>query len=411
MNVVIGAGITGLSAAQALRGEFVVLERQARAGGLAGQYRAGGFAFDHGGHYFHFQGKPEVRSHVEGFLPFREYRRDSRVLLGGRFIPYSLQYHLAGLPARQRRRILGEMLAAPGAAEAAASLEEHLLAHFGPTLFRLFFSPYLGKFYGLSLADLIPGMDKGSIPVPNRAQVLAGARRRQRSAEGYNPVFFYPRGGLQRFIDAYGAPLANRVRLGEEVVAVEAGKRRVITSAGSYRYESLVSTVPLNELLALLRPALPFPRQELRHLSTLVANAVLARRRRRWNWAYLPERRFPFYRAGYYPAADAVTAYLERTIDARGPLDERAARREALATLRGAGMIAAAGELLFLDLKVIPVSYVVFDRQWPRLVPAIREHLLRLGIHSIGRYGSWDYTSMADDIRQARETARRINRP
>ncbi len=409
MNVVIGAGITGLSAAQALRGEFVVLEREAQAGGLAGQYRAGGLAFDHGGHYFHFQGKPEIRAHLERFRPFREYRRDSRVFLAGRYIPYSLQYHLAGLPAHQRRRILGEVLAGPGAAGAAASLQEHLLAHFGPTLFRLFFAPYLGKFYRLSLADLIPGMDKGSIPVPNRDEVLAGARRQRRTAEGYNPVFYYPRGGMQRFIDAYGMPLAVHVRLGEEVVAVESGKRRVVTTSGSYRYENLVSTMPLSELLGLLRPAPHFPRRGLRHLSTLVANAVLARRRRRFNWVYLPERRFPFYRAGYYPAAGAVTAYLERTIDAEAPLDERAARREAVATLRGTGMIAESGELLFLDLKTIPVSYVVFDRQWPRLVPAIRESLLRLGIHSIGRYGSWDYTSMADDIRQARETARRIN--
>jgi protoporphyrinogen oxidase len=410
MNVVIGAGITGLSAAQELRGEFVVLEREARAGGLAGQYRAGGFAFDHGGHYFHFQGKPEVRAHVERFRPFREFRRDSRVFLGGRFIPYSLQYHLAGLPARLRRRILNEMLAAPGAAGAAASLHDHLLAHFGPTLLRVFFAPYMEKFYRLSLAELIPGMDKGSIPVPSRSEVLAGARRRQRSAEGYNPVFYYPRGGLQGFIDAYAAPLAGRVRLGENVVAVDAVKRRVITAAGSYRYENLVSTVPLNRLLGLLRPAPPFERRGLRHLSTLVANAVLARRRRRYNWAYLAERRFPFYRAGYYPAADAVTAYLERTVDADVPLDERAVRREAAATLRATGMIDAARELLFLDLKTIPVSYVVFDRQWPRLVPAIHAHLRRLGIHAIGRYGSWNYTSMADDVRQARETARQINR-
>lgn len=412
MNVVIGAGISGLSAGQALHGDLVILEKGAAPGGLAGQYRAGGFAFDHGGHYFHFQGKPEVRAHVEGFHPFREYRRNSQVFLQGRFIPYSLQYHLAGLPARQRREILAEVLAGPGETPAAAvgNLEGFLLAHFGPRLFHLFFAPYLGKFYGLPLAELAAGMDKGSIPVPNKEEVLAGARRRRAFAEGYNPLFYYPRGAQQGFIDDYARPLAGRIRFHEEVVAVETGKKRVVTRVGSYRYEDLVSTMPLNELLTIMDPAPPFPWRRLRHLSTLVVNAVLARRRRRFHWLYLPERRFPFYRAGYYPAAGTTAVYLEKTVETGAAIDKGAVLREALSTLRGTGMIAGAGELLFHDLKKIPVSYVVFDREWPRLVPAILEHLRRLRIHSIGRYGSWNYTSMADDIRQARATAGRINR-
>ena len=60
---------------------------------------------------------------------------------------------------------------------------------------------------------------------------------------------------------------------------------------------------------------------------------------------------------------------------------------------------------------MIPVSYVVFDRHWPRLVPEILDHLRRQRIFSIGRYGSWNYSSMADDIHMARETAAAIARP
>ena len=187
MNVVIGAGISGLSAGQVLGSDALILEKSGRAGGLSGQYEAGGLAFDHGGHYFHFQGKPGVRKHVECFHRFREFRRDSKVLLQGRFIPYSLQYHLAYLPARQRQSILAEILAAPG--DDRGDLESFLLAHFGPRLVRLFFRPFMEKFYGRPLASLLAGMDKGSIPVPNKEEVLAGAGRRQRCAAGCTPVF------------------------------------------------------------------------------------------------------------------------------------------------------------------------------------------------------------------------------
>jgi protoporphyrinogen oxidase len=412
MNVIIGAGISGLSAGQELRSDFLILEKSSALGGLAGQYRAGGFAFDHGGHYFHFQDKPEIQRHVEMFHAFRRYRRNSKVFLQGRFIPYSLQYHLAGLPARQRNPILAEVLAGPGgpAGGPAQDLERFLLAHFGPSLVRLFFAPYLEKFYGRPLAAMIAGMDKGSIPVPRKEDVVAGALCRRPCAEGYNPVFYYPSGSLQAFIDDYGRPLAARIRCREEVVAIEPARKLVVTNGGSYRYDSLISTMPLNRLLGIMTPPQPFPRKQFHHLSTLVVNAVLARRRRRFHWLYLPETQFPFYRVGYYPAAGTVAVYLEKTIAADSPLDARQVRREAVFTLKRTGMIAGAEEILFHDLKRIPVSYVVFDRGWPRLVPAALAHLRRQSIHSIGRYGSWNYTSMADDIRLARETAGRLNK-
>jgi protoporphyrinogen oxidase len=409
MNVIIGAGISGLSAGQALGGDFVLLEKSAVAGGLSGQYCAGGIAFDYGGHYFHFQGLPPgIKEHVESFHAFREYRRDSKVFLQGRFIPYSLQYHLAHLPARQRHPILAEILA--GGAAGGDDLESFLLAHFGQRLVKLFFAPFMGKFYGRPLSALLAGMERGSIPVPSKTEVLAGAQNRQRGAEGYNPVFYYPVGSLQGFIADYSRPLAARMRFNERVVGIEPRQRRVHTTAGSYRYENLVSTMPLRELLGIIEPPPPFPGQQLQHLSTLVVNAVLTRRRRRFHWLYLPEGRFPFYRAGYYPGSGLVTVYLEKTMAPASRPDPRRLQRETAFTLRRTGMIARESEILFQDSKEIPVSYVVFDRNWPRLVPEILEHLRGQRIFSIGRYGSWNYSSMADDIRMARETAAAIAR-
>jgi protoporphyrinogen oxidase len=408
MNIIVGAGISGLSAGQALDGEFVVLEKSAVAGGLAGQYRAGGFAFDHGGHYFHFQDKPEVREHVNRYHAFRAYRRDSKIFLQERFIPYSLQYHLAYLPARLRDPILAEIL--NGRDEPAADLEEFLLANFGRRFFSLFFEPYLLKFYGRSLSGMISGMDKGSIPVPGLEEVRAGASRKKRFSEGYNPVFYYPTPSPRGFMQNYSLPLLDKIRFGEKVVRIEPRQKKLFTTSGAYRFENLISTMPLKELLGIISPPPPFPRQQLQNISTLVINAVLSRRRRRFHWLYLPEKRFPFYRVGYYPAAGTVAVYLEKTIVAKAVLDGPRLFQDMAYTLRQIGMIDRESEILFHDLKKIPVSYVVFDHNWPRLVPAILAYLRGLGIHSIGRYGSWNYSSMADDIKMALETAACINR-
>ena len=408
MNIVIGAGISGLSAGQALAGELLVLEREPVAGGLAGQYRAGGFAFDHGGHYFHFQNKSEIKEHVVKFQAFRAYRRDSKVLLLDRFIPYSLQYHLAYLPARQRDAILAEVRS--GQAGSEEDLESFLLANFGKHLNNLFFEPYLLKFYGRPLSGMLSRMDKGSIPVPRMEDVLAGARTKKRFAEGYNPVFYYPVKSLQGFIDSYCRPLLGRIHFSEKVIRIEPKKRMVHTTGGAYGYENLISTMPLKELLGILSPPLPFPGQQLQNISTLVINAVLSRRRRRFHWLYLPEKHFPFYRVGYYPSAGTVSVYLEKTIAARAALDGPRLSQEMKFTLLQAGMISRESEVLFHDLKKIPVSYVIFDRNWPRFVPEVLASLRRQRIFSIGRYGSWNYSSMADDIQMARETAQWINR-
>jgi protoporphyrinogen oxidase len=407
MNVIIGAGISGLSAGHILKGECLLLEKTDRPGGLSGQYQAGGFAFDHGGHYFHFQNKAAIKEYVEKFQAFRVYQRNSKVFLLERFIPYSLQYHLAYLPSSWREIILREMSRRNG--PLAGNLEEFLLAHFGEHFFGLFFKPFLGKFYRLPLSELLAGMDRGSIPVPRQDDVRRGAVEKKRFAEGYNPVFYYPRQGLQHFMESYSRPIRQRIRFGEQVKRIDLRKKKVFTDKGDYAYENLISTMPLKEFLAVLDPPSPFPWQRLRHLSTLVVNMVLATRRRHFHWLYLPETEMPFYRAGYYPGGKVTAVYLEKTIDATAGIDSRGVFRDAVFALRKTGMIEGQKDVLFHDLKKIPVSYVVFDKNWPRLVPQALEFLRRQKVFSIGRYGSWNYSSMTDDIQSALETAARIN--
>ncbi|MCX6555945.1 MAG: NAD(P)-binding protein [Candidatus Aminicenantes bacterium] len=408
MTIIIGAGISGLSAGHILKNECLILEQNARPGGLSGKYRVNGLAFDHGGHYFHFQNKTAVKEYVEKFHAFKAYQRNSKVFLLQRFIPFSLQYHLAYLPACWRAIILQEILRA-GATQA-ANLREFLLANFGRHLLDLFFEPFLGKFYGRPLDELLANMDKGSIPIPSKDEVRRGAVEKKCFAEGFNPIFFYPRHAAQEFIESYSQPVRQRIRLNERITRVDRQRKKVYTDKGSYAYDNLINTMPLKEFLSILEPKAPFAWQRLDHLSTLVVNAVLARRRRHFHWLYLPEAATPFYRVGYYPEGGNTTAvYLEKTVRASDRLDRQQVLRDMALALAQTGMIACPDEILFHDLKKIPVSYVVFDREWPRLVPPALEFLRRQRIFSIGRYGSWNYSSMADDIQNARDTASLIN--
>lgn len=407
MNIVIGAGISGLSAGHILNGEYLILEKTNDLGGLSGQYQANGFAFDYGGHYFHFQNKAAVKEYVETFHAFKVFQRNSKIFMLNRFIPYSLQYHLAYLPSRLLEIILQE-ISRPDETRT-DNLEEFLLANFGKHLYGLFFRPFLLKFYLRPLTELLSGMDKGSIPVPRKEDVWRGSVEKKRFAEGYNPVFYYPHQAMQKFIQSYSRPLLNRIRFEEQVVRIDLRQKKLFTNKGIYAYDNLINTMPLKEFLSILDPLPPFPWQQLQHLSTLVVNAVLARRRRHFHWLYLPENNMPFYRIGYYPGGKTTTVYLEKTIAATERIDSQGIYQDMVHALHKTGMIAGQHEILFHDLKKIPVSYIVFDKHWPHLVSPALEFLRRQRIFSIGRYGSWNYSSMTDDIQMAWDTAALIN--
>jgi len=50
-------------------------------------------------------------------------------------------------------------------------------------------------------------------------------------------------------------------------------------------------------------------------------------------------------------------------------------------------------------------AYVIYDEHRRRAVPELLAWLSRHRIHSIGRYGCWEYGSMEDAIHQGMETA------
>jgi protoporphyrinogen oxidase len=292
----------------------------------------------------------------------------------------------------------------------ADNLEEFLLANFGEHLFGLFFKPFLSKFYCRPLTGLLSGMDKGSIPVPRQEDVRRGSFEKKRFAEGYNPVFYYPQHALQKFIQSYSRPLLKRIHFEERVVRIDLQQKKLFTNKGIYVYDNLINTMPLKEFLSIIDPLSSFPWRQLQHLSTLVVNVVLARRRRHFHWLYLPENDMPFYRVGYYPGGKVTTAYLEKTVAMNERIDGEGIVRDTAHVLRKTGMIDGQREILFHDLKKIPVSYIVFDKQWPHLVPPALDFLRQQQVFSIGRYGSWNYSSMADDIQIARDTAALINK-
>jgi protoporphyrinogen oxidase len=409
MIVIIGAGVSGLTAARELAGkkDFILLEKENYRGGLSTQYEVGGYRFDFGGHYFHFQDKADIQTIVEGICAFKKFNRKSKTFALERLIPFPIQFHLSYLPEVVREQITAEIMAADFTP--ASNLHDFLEINFGKTLFQLFFQPFLSKYYQIDLHEIIANMDRGSIPPPDKERIAAGAAGKKFYHTGYNPVFYYPASSLTHFIKNYSASITATamagnasIHLQEEVIGIDAGKRRVKTAANEYVYDKLVTSMPLNKLVEMIQPAGLFPSPgEFNHISTLLVNVILKRKRKQFHWVYLADKNIPFYRVGFYPVHPYPACYLEKTVSRDTTIDKEELREEIVMTLKALQLIEESDEVVFFDARVIPVSYILFTTNWPHVVPLTIDKLKKYGIYSIGRYGSWNYTSMSEDIKGA----------
>jgi protoporphyrinogen oxidase len=184
-------------------------------------------------------------------------------------------------------------------------------------------------------------------------------------------------------------------------------------------YESLVSTVPVPELVRRCRD---FPdhlreaAQALRWVSVYNVNLGVARERvSDKHWIYFPEPEYPFYRIGFpmnFAASlgrpGCSSMYVEMS---HKPSEQRSTEElieRARSGMERAGILKPDDELVVADVKDLHYAYVYFDRHRARAVPAILAELERRGIHSIGRYGRWEHTSMEDAIGQGKQLAERL---
>lgn len=63
MDLIIGAGISGLSYASFTTHEYLIIEKENEPGGYCRTIKRNGFVWDYSGHFFHFQ-HPELKKFV-----------------------------------------------------------------------------------------------------------------------------------------------------------------------------------------------------------------------------------------------------------------------------------------------------------------------------------------------------------
>ena len=431
MILILGGGITGLAAARTLAAageEFLVLEAEDEPGGWCRSIRSGRFVFDRSGHFLHLS-DPRMREWVLDLphVSWETISRDARVLLRGRITPYPFQANLHGHAPGVIRRCLTDFAAeriretVSGPAEA-GNFEEWLLQRFGRAMCREFFFPYNRKMWRTSLRGMGYGWTSWSVPVPEFADLLAGARGETRTGMGYNTSYLYPQsGGIGALVSALSADVGNRVRTGVRISQVDLRRKTAWSTAGeAFHFDAAISTIPLPETA---RSCMNLPSgvkaaaSALRWVKVLCVNlGVRDPGATHGHWVYVPGRAYPFFRAGFLSNVSAPAApkgcasiFVETSFPSGARVDTREEVRKATDGLRRMGVLRPGRKPEAVEPFLLDPAYVLFDSARDAAVRQVREHLRGKGVFTAGRYGAWDYfgmeASMADGMRAARDAA------
>jgi protoporphyrinogen oxidase len=432
-TIFLGAGLSCLAAAATFRGDGLVLEAEARPGGLCRSERLAGFTFDRTGHLLHLR-HPRTRALVEELLGTNrvERERDTWIHSHGAFTRYPFQSNFYGLPTEVAAECLQGVIEAHVRAARRGRhggarppeptrFDRWVLDRFGPGVARHFMFPYNQKLWTVPPARLTTEWLGRFVPRPELAEVIRGALSDRPSQAGYNARFLYPRrGGIEALVRALVRRVP-RLRCDARVVGIDLRDRRLTLADGEeLRFGRLVSSAPLPALVGMCRPlpdAVRAAGRALRWSSVYNLNLGVRERGERRHWVYVPEDRFALYRYGFASNFSPAVApegwaavYTEVAFDPRHPPAPGDVRARVLRDLVALGVIRSPRDVRAECPLVLEHAYATYDQARGGAVARALGHFSRREIVPIGRYGRWEYTSMEDALLQGLQAADLLNK-
>ena len=432
---ILGAGLSGISLAYLLqedqRVESVELwEKADKPGGLARSYPFGGIHCDIGPHII-FSKNKEVLDLMVRLLGdnVHKLRRSSKIFHDGRFIKYPFENELSALSATERDYCLNSFLNNPYESYAPESMLEFFLATFGEGITNLYLRPYNEKIWKFDPAFMDTQM-VDRIPKPPPEDIIKSAQGV--STEGYvhQLYFYYPKhGGVQSLLDAFlkllGTKVAIRTDAAVKQVVKLADGWEVQTTGGEKKFcDKLISTMPVSDLIPMLRAEVPAEVQQAAKNLKFNSIAICLIHATRDNLGdnlsvNVADKQILFHRI---TKLDFLVPEDERDGTGRFMVDVTYRDGDQISKLTDAGMLDRVVQdmvrLKFIDdAKVVQAreilrqkhAYVIYDLHHRKNMKTLRDFCEgKLGLTLHGRFGEFDYISMDVVIERSLKRAKEI---
>jgi protoporphyrinogen oxidase/glycosyltransferase involved in cell wall biosynthesis len=450
--VILGAGPTGLSAAYHLNEDTLLLEKNSTVGGWCRSIEDKGFTFDHAGHIM-FSNDEYVHELYKKLLGENVHwqNREAWVFSKSVYTRYPFQGALYGLPPNvikecivgaieaRFEKVKPEMKAVPGCITTGSQpigndccadgtltvppnsisiervpskkpgtqdFQEFIYKMWGAGIAKHFAIPYNQKLWTVPLTEMETSWLGGRVPLPDLEEIIEGALEPVAKPMGPNSRFGYPlRGGFQSMMSGFLPHIKGEIQLNAEVVAISPAKRQVTLANGDcFSYNSLISTLPLPELIKMMGQEAPIKirtaARGLRHVSVRCVNLGIAREKiTEKHWVYYPEDTI-FHRIFFQgnaspecnpPGGFGLTCEISYSPWKPLPVDGQKLIDRCRQDCIRVGVLNEDDELITANLVDMPYAYVVYDHQRSENVATIKKWLASNDIVLAGRYSEWEY--------------------
>jgi protoporphyrinogen oxidase len=255
MIAILGGGIAGISAGYhlSIRGiENTVFERNISWGGLCDNFLIGnGFRFDYFIH-LSFSKSDYVNELFKNSCDFISHSPISMNYYKGFWLKHPAQNNLSVLPTEEKLKLALSYINKPTNAKV-NNYKEWLLNQFGQYFSSEFSEVYTRKYWTLEANQLTTDWLSGRFSKPLLEEFLRGCFEQQNENFYYAENMRYPLiGGYKSFLKGM-ADNAN-IELQKEAVLIDTNNKRIEFKDNSVcYYDSLVSSLPLPELVRILK--------------------------------------------------------------------------------------------------------------------------------------------------------------
>ena len=420
-NIVIGAGISGLSFGYFSKKPFIIFEKEKTVGGLCKSVKDNGFTFDYSGHFIHIKDK-KIKSLIEKVTGKKllTIKRNSAILFNNKIMPFPFQANLYYLTEQQKQKcIQGIKQRKNIKIYDDMPFIDWAKAMFGDGITEYFMQPYNQKLWNYNLKKLTAAWTAPFVPKPTQQSIINSAYKQNDQKYGYNSVFYYPsKNGCQAMIDGFYKKLKNNIITNAKAETIDLKNKIIYAGGKRYFYDNIISTQPLKELLLSIKDLPENISKLIKNLdctSTRCINLGIKYKKnlpemiKDIHWIYVPKKEYPFYRVGVYSNVtkslvpkNCYSLYIE--------MSDIKDCDKIIPILKKTGIMNSDDEVISLNVIDMKYAYVIFNKDRKKTLDTIFKFLKTNNIYCTGRYGSWEYSFIEKNIIDAKNLAIELNK-
>lgn len=411
MDVIVGAGVSGLAYAGFSKNECLLLEKDAEIGGYCKTIKWGDFVWDYSGHFFHFRD-----TFLEDYIcrnmvhdDIRYCEKHTQIFYRQKYIDFPFQKNIHQLDQDEFIDCLYDLFTTTG--NDYFTFKQMLYAKFGQSIAEKFLIPYNEKLYACDLNRLDVDAMGRFFPYADKEEIIRNFKKTNNNS--YNSHFTYPRGGAIEYVKSLASYIGkSNICLNECVKSIDVTEKTIKTDKRELKYDNLISTMPFPLLMQCC--SMEYDTDIYSWNKVLVFNLDFDKKGKDVfnNWIYVPSKDFCFYRVGYYDnifATKNMSLYVELGFGKNTDvIDVEYYKEKVLDDLKKAGIITD-HKLIASHFVIMDPAYVHITKESIRDVEEKKKVLARNNIYSIGRYGSWTYCSIEDNILEAKALMERLS--